>query len=221
MTRDFGTLGTNITEARQSPVLMFPGITDYHQVQIEGTGTLASPTMAIYKEGTQTDLASTLLTGSMSVSGRVIKTKSIQNLVGGSSYRVYVFFTDGGIPTARQYQIIVPKFGVKPSTYQFVQDPYRLDESPIVVYPGQSPTWLLAIDGQGAIAGEAMTIYKGRENSSATNLSGSITTVGRSVTLKTISGLVGGSEYIFYFTFTDDGKNTIRYCELIVPKLGA
>lgn len=220
MTRPFGTIATNKTEARESPVLMFQGISDFHLLQIDGTGTLASPTMAIYKEGGTTDLSSTLLAGSMSVSGRVIKTKTVQNLIGGSNYKVYVYFTDGGLPTVRQYLIVVPKFGVKPSKYQFAQDPYIMDESPIMVHPGQSPTFQVFVDGQGAIASETMTIYKGLEDSSSTNLSGVIVTVGRGITMKTIGSLVGGSEYIVYLMFTDDGKNTLRYLEIICPKLG-
>ena len=220
MSRDFGTVAQNITEAKESPILMWQGVSDYHHLQIDGTGTLASPTMVIYKENGVQDLSGTLLSGSMSVSGRVIKTKVIGGLIGGSNYKVYVYFTDGGVATVRQYLIIVPKFGVKPSKYQFTQDPYRIDESPLMVHPGQTYNASLVIQGEGTLASPVMTIYKGLDNSSGTNLSGSPSVVGRSITLSAITGLVGGSEYIAYITFTDNGKNTLRYLEIICPKLG-
>lgn len=58
------------------------------------TPTLASPTMYVYKNGT--DATSTYTTGSMSVSGDLITTKTFQNLVGGDALNVVIFATVNG-----------------------------------------------------------------------------------------------------------------------------
>jgi len=55
------------------------------------TPTLASPVMYVYKNGT--DATSTYTTGSMSVSGDLITTKTFQNLVGGDALHVVIFAT--------------------------------------------------------------------------------------------------------------------------------
>lgn len=55
------------------------------------TPTLASPVMYVYKNGT--DLTSTYTTGSMSVSGDLITTKTFQSLVGGDMLHVVIFAT--------------------------------------------------------------------------------------------------------------------------------
>lgn len=58
------------------------------------TPTLASPVMYVYKNGT--DATSTYTTGSMSVSGDLITTKTFQSLVGGDSLNVVIFATVNG-----------------------------------------------------------------------------------------------------------------------------
>ena len=55
------------------------------------TPTLASPVMYVYKNGT--DATATYTTGSMSVSGDLITTKTFQNLVGGDALHVVIFAT--------------------------------------------------------------------------------------------------------------------------------
>jgi len=219
---DFGTIATNLTECRESPLLWLPGVDDYLQVSIKGTGTLASPTMALYENGI--DVSGTKLTGSMSIptGSRTIKTKTIQSLIGGSIYKAYISFTDDGIAQVRELSIVCPKLGVKPSNYPLAHNTLRIAESPVLIYPGQSTTFQIAIDGQGAIgASPTMNMYKGVTDDSANVLSGSMSVSGRTITLKTISGLSGGSDYLGYVWFVDGGKNTARYFELIVPKLGS
>jgi len=222
MNFDFGTIAQNITECRESPLLWLPGVDDYLQISVAGTGTLASPTMALYENGI--DVSATKLTGSMSIpaGSRVIKTKVFASLVGGSNYKAYVLFTDDGVFTVRELTIICPKLGVNPSVYPLAHNNLRIAESPILVYPGQSFTGQVVIDGQGPIgASPTMSIYKGTANESASLLSNSLSVSGRAITLKTMSGLAGGAEYLFYVFFTDNGKNTARYGEILVPKLGA
>jgi hypothetical protein len=219
---DFGTIATNITECRESPLLWLPGVDSYLQISVAGSGTLASPTMALYENGI--DVSATKLTGSMSIptGSRVIKTKSFASLVGGSNYKAYISFTDDGISQVRELTLIVPKLGVNPSRYPMAQNNLRVDESPILIYPGQSVAFQLTIAGQGTLgASPTMAIYKGVSDESASLLAGAMAVSGRSITLKTISGLTGGSEYLVYVYFTDGGKNTVRYFEILTPKLGA
>lgn len=217
---DFGTLAKNITECRESPLLWLPGIDDNLQILIEGEGVLASPTMSLYENGK--DVSSTKLTGAMSIppGSRVIKTKTFTSLVGGASYKAYIFFTDSGVAEARELSIICPKLGVNPSRYPSAHNIFRVSESPILIYPGQSKPLSIAIDGQGEIgATPTMSIYKGT-TAAPEHLSGVMSVSGRVISLKTISGLKGGSEYIVYVFFTDGGKNTVRYFEIVCPKLG-
>lgn len=219
---DFGKIAQETIEVRESPILILPGVADYYYLQIDGTGTLASPTMAIYKG--KDDTSATNLTGSMSIptGSRVIKTKTITGLVGGSNYTVYVYFTNDGAGQVRKFDIICPKLGVNPSKYPLAYNRARVMESPILILPGQSYNAQIVISGYGEITGTpTMSLYKGLTNDSSNSLSGSMSVSGRTITLKTISGLSGGFEYLGYVYFTDNGKSTARYFEVIVPKLGA
>jgi hypothetical protein len=219
---NFGTIATNVTECRESPLLWLPGVDSYVQISVAGSGTLASPTMTLYENGI--DVSSTKLTGSMSIptGSRTIKTKSFASLVGGSNYKAYISFTDDGVPQVRELTLVVPKLGVNPSRYPLAHNTLRIAESPVLIYPGQSMTFQLVVDGQGEIgASPTMAIYKGVSDESASLLSGSLSVTGRTITLKAISGLTGGAEYLVYVYFTDGGKNTARYFEILTPKLGA
>lgn len=218
---DFGTIATNITECRESPILWIPGVDDYLQISVAGSGTLAAPTMSLYENGI--DVSATKLTGSMSIptGSRTIKTKTITSLIGGSNYKSYIYFTDDGVHTTRELTIICPKLGVNPSKYPFAHNNLRISESPFLLYPGQAFTGQVVVDGQGAIGDTpTMSVYKGTADVSADVLSNSLSVTGRAITMKTISGLSGGSDYLFYVFFVDNGKNTCRYGEVLCPKLG-
>ena len=217
---DFGTIARNITEVRESPILWIPGVDAYVQIAIGGSGTLASPTMTLWENGV--DVSATKLTGSMDIpsGSRVIKTKTFASLIGGSNYKAYISFTDDGVAQVRELTIVVPKLGVNPSRYPYAFNNLRVSESPILIYPGQSQTFQLTIDGQGTLASPTMAMYKGVADDSANVLSGAMSISARTITLKTISGLSGGSDYICYVYFSDDGKNTARYFEVVCPKLG-
>jgi len=221
MNFDFGTAARNITECRESPWLWIPGVDSYLQISVEGSGTLAAPTMTLWENGI--DVSATKLTGSMSIppGSRTIKTKTFASLIGGSNYKSYISFTDDGVATVRELSIVCPKLGVNPSKYPLAQNGLRVSESPILIYPGQSIAFQIVIDGQGTITSPTMSMYKSTTDDSATVLSGSLSVSGRAVTLKTIGSLAGGSEYIGYVFFTDGGKSTARYFEVICPKLGA
>jgi hypothetical protein len=108
--RSFSMVATNNRELLESPLVYGPSDQPVWSITIPGTGTLASPTMKLFK-GT-TDVSSADLTGSMSISGRVVTTKTMYNLVGGSDYAAYIYFTDGGVPTSRYCLFSVQKEGV-------------------------------------------------------------------------------------------------------------
>lgn len=218
---DYGTVARVNTEARESPLLWFPGVDGRIALQIDGTGTLASATMALYENGV--DVSSTKLSDSLSISGRVITSKIMSSLVGGSFYKAYFYFTDAGVAQVREVTILCVKLGTRPSSYPSLTDHLRVEESPISIYPGQSLTMSLVVDGQGVLDTPTMSIYKINTGTdlSSTLLTNSMSVTGRTITLKTIGSLAGGDEYIVYVFFNDGGKATARYFEILCPKLGA
>lgn len=222
MTLDFGTVSKNNNEVRESPLIWLQGVDTNFSLQVDGTGTLANATMVLYENNS--DVSSTKLTGSLSIpsGGRTIVSKTLQNLVGGSYYRWYIYFTDSGIANVREGSIIVPKLGVSPSrTYPSAIDRFKIAESPVLMYPSQSLSAVLVIDGEGEIGNSpTMVIYKKTSDDSSNVLSDDLTVTGRLIALKTIGNLSGGFEYIVYVYFTDNGKNTARYFEIICQKLG-
>lgn len=215
MTFDFGTVSKQNQEIRESPLLWLPGVDSSLSVQVDGEGTVTDASMVLYENGR--DVTSTLLTGSISISGRVITTKTFQNLVGGNNYKYYIYFSDDGLRSVLEGTIVCVKLGVKPSTYPGLIDRFRVSESPILIYPNQDYNATIQIDGQGEIDNVTMTAY--RKTSIADVLTGTVTVTNRNIGLKTIENLTPG-EYIVYVYFTDDGKETVRYLEILCPKLG-
>jgi hypothetical protein len=216
---DFGMIGKNKTEARESPILWFPGVNDYFQYQVDGTGSITAQSMYLYENGV--DVSSTKLSGSLSVSGRVIKSKVISSLVGGNIYKVYFYFTDSGVQYVHEVSIYCPKLGVNPSHYPLAHNTMRIKDAPILIYPGQVFTASMSVEGNGVIASPTMYVYKGLNDDSANALSSdAIVVTGRNIQLKSIQNLSGGTSYLLYVFFTDDGRSTCRYAEIICPKLG-
>lgn len=220
MNSDFGSIAQNRIEVKEGNIMMFPGVNDFRTISVDGSGTLASPTMTLYQKST--NVSATYLSGSMSVVGRTIQTKTFTGLVGGNEYTAYIYFTDDGSTTARIINIVCPKLGINPSRFQQTDfKKYRVSEAPIMILPGQSLTGVLTVAGYGTISGTpTMNVYKKINDDSANVLSGSTSISGREITLKTISGLAGGSDYIAYVYFTDNGKSTMRYFDIVCPKLG-
>jgi hypothetical protein len=106
--RDFGQVATNRMEVLESPLTILPAVQPIFTITIGGTGTLASPTMKLYK-GTK-DISSTGLSGSMSVNGRTITCKQITGLSAGD-YAFYIYYTDGGVADSRFCRFSVPREG--------------------------------------------------------------------------------------------------------------
>lgn len=107
--RDFGQVVTNSLEILESPLTVLGGQSPQYAINIPGSGTLASPTMKLYK-GSK-DVSSTCLSGSMSISGRSITTKTFINLSPGD-WVFYIYFTDNGVADERFCRFYVPREGV-------------------------------------------------------------------------------------------------------------
>lgn len=220
MIRDFGSIARNKVEIKEGAIVMLQGVDTDISIQVDGSNAITNEEMSLF-EGVR-DVSGTKLSGTMKVNGRRITTQTFTGLRGGLEYAAAIFFKDGGVGTSRLVNIHCLKYGVSPSNYQqsdFLR--YRLDESPIMVLPGQSFPTKVAIAGYGEISNPSMSIYQGTSNKSSSLLSGSMSISGREITLKTIANLVGGNRYLVYMLFQDDGKNTWRYAELICPKVGS
>lgn len=220
MIRDFGSIARNKVEIKEGAIVMLQGVDTAISIQVDGSNTITNEEMSLF-EGVR-DVSATKLTGVMKVNGRRITTKTFTGLKGGLEYGAAVFFKDGGVGTSRLVNIHCLKYGVNPSQYQqsdYLK--YRIEESPIMVLPGQSFPVGVSIAGYGVISNVSMVVYKGASDVSAGVLSGGMAVNERTITLKTISNLVGGNRYLMYLLFQDDGKNTWRYAELICPKVGS
>lgn len=216
---NYGTISKQNLEISESPLLLLPGVDTTLSVSVKGAGTLSDATMVLYENGN--DVSSTKLSGDIVISGRVIITKTFIGLVGGNFYKYYIYFTDNNVETAREGTLVVPNFGIHPVRYHpSATNRVYINESPITIYPFESKVLVLNVEGQGEITSPSMMVYKGTSNVSSSVLSGSITATGRDITLQEIGNLSGGNEYLIYIYFTDDGKSTCRYLEVICPKLG-
>jgi hypothetical protein len=218
--RDFGSVSQNRVEVLEGTVVMLEGVDHPWFVQVKGTGTLASATMILYEGGA--DVSGSKLSGSMVISGRVIKSKVLTGLIGGSEYQAVILFTDDGVASARVINIQCLKLGVNPSIYQHSDYwKHRVLESPVMVLPSQSFNSAVSVEGSGAIgATPTMYAYKGTSIDNDV-LSGSASATGRTISMKTISSLSGGVLYLIYLIFTDGGRNSWRYFEVLAPKEGA
>jgi hypothetical protein len=106
--RDFGQVATNSLEVLESPLTLLPGVEPVFSINVAGSGVIDTPTMKLYK-GSK-DVSATNLTGSMTVSGRIIVCKKITGLTPGD-WVFYVYFNDGGNLTERFCRFYVAKEG--------------------------------------------------------------------------------------------------------------
>lgn len=93
-------------------------------------------------------------------------------------------------------------------------------ESPLTLLPGMSPIFTINVSGTGTITTPTMKLFKGSKDVSSTNLSGSMSVSGRTVTTKQLTSLTPG-DWAFYIYYLDDGIATERFCRLYVGKEGA
>ena len=217
---DYGKIAKNKVEIKEGTIVMLTGVDTNISIQVDGSNDITTPTMALY-QGVR-DVSDAHLIGSMAVNGRRITTKTFTSLKGGVEYGAAIYFKDGGVGTSRLVNIVCLKYGVNPSHYQQTDyQKYRIEESPIMILPGQVFTASVTISGYGEITNPAMYMYKGTTNVSSGVLTGSMSVSDRTITLKSVSNLVGGNSYLLYLLFQDDGKDTWRYAEIICPKIGS
>jgi len=80
----------------------YAGSAPVYTIKLEGVTTITNDeTLLMYVYKGSTDVTSTYTTGSMSVSGNTITTKTFQSLVGGDQLYVTIFCTADGIKDCR------------------------------------------------------------------------------------------------------------------------
>ena len=85
---------------------------------------------------------------------------------------------------------------------------YWVKESPQTIVEGEEPIFSMVVPGVTTVTNDAtlvMYIYKGNTDTSATNLSGSMSSAGNVVTLKKLTALVGKNQYVITVFGTADG----------------
>ncbi len=81
----------------ESPVTRVQGDSYPYVITYPGTTAIVNPTCKIYQKGSESDLSSTLLSGSASTNGSTtVTTPIIQALSGGETYRLVITATVDG-----------------------------------------------------------------------------------------------------------------------------
>ncbi len=93
------------------PIYAREGDVAPYAIPISGASTVTSPTMFMYKEGSTSEVSSTYFTGSMSVSGTTIITKTPQNLKKGDWVLSIWAVVDGYNQNVRTYPFKVKRKG--------------------------------------------------------------------------------------------------------------
>jgi len=95
---------------RESPRYLVAGSEPQYSITFSGATTVSAvgATMEIYKNGSGSDLSSTLLTGSLSASGNVLTLKKCQSLV-GNTYTISIKCTVDGVVEVRKLELVVQK----------------------------------------------------------------------------------------------------------------
>jgi hypothetical protein len=109
MPQSFNTIAVNQTYVNENPLVFWVGSSAIFNINWLGTGTLTSPTNALYRN--KEDVSATYLSGSTTVSGRVQTTKLATFTVPGE-YEMYFTVTDGSMARVKALRILVKKLGV-------------------------------------------------------------------------------------------------------------
>lgn len=80
-----------------------------YAIQIKGATTITAATTSIYKNGS--DVTSTNMTGTSSISGTIINLPTCISLVGGNTYIIACVFTADGVQAVRKIKVVVQKDG--------------------------------------------------------------------------------------------------------------
>ncbi len=109
MPANFNTIGINNPYVNESPMVYFVGSTHSFDFNYLGSGTLATPVNALYRN--KEDVSATYLSGSTTVSGRTVTTKVCTFSLPGE-YELYVTVTDNGMVRVKALRILIKKLGV-------------------------------------------------------------------------------------------------------------
>lgn len=96
-----------------------------------------------------------------------------------------------------------------------------VNESPIALVEGEEPVFTVTIAGASTIASPSVKLYKGGQDVTSTNMTGSASTNGTTnVTLPKIVSTKGGNTYIAAITATINGVVEIKKVKFYVQKPG-
>jgi hypothetical protein len=109
MPSSYNTIAINQVYVNESPLVFWVGSTAIFNFNYLGSGTLASPTNALYRN--KEDVSATYLSGSTTVSGRVVTSKLCTFSLPGD-FELYITVTDGSIIRVKALRILVKKLGV-------------------------------------------------------------------------------------------------------------
>jgi hypothetical protein len=97
-----------------------------------------------------------------------------------------------------------------------VREDIWLNESPVVLVAGASRTYTITYEGVAAVTSPSAIAYKDSTDVSGTVFpAGSITASGATVTLKPLTGLLGGEVYVIAITATADGNLDVRKLKVL------
>jgi len=92
-------------------------------------------------------------------------------------------------------------------------------QSPVTMVAGETRTFTMAYVGQATVSSPVATVYKGTSDGTTVCMpSGTASASGNVVTLKPMTGVVGGETYIVAVTTTIGGNTDIRKFEVAAKK---
>lgn len=103
--------------------------------------------------------------------------------------------------------------------YTIAVNQVYVNESPLVFFVGSAPIFNINWLGTGTLSSPTCTLYRKREDVSATYLSGSTTVSGRVQTTKQATFSVAG-DYELYVQVTDGSIVRVKAIRILIRKLG-
>lgn len=95
----------------ESPVDLTEGDQPTYSITFDDATTVASGSLAIYKNGSGSDISVTnsMTNGSFAYSGNVVTLPTLKNLVGGNRYVVAITITVDSVVEVRKLELVVQK----------------------------------------------------------------------------------------------------------------
>lgn len=102
-----------------------------------------------------------------------------------------------------------------------MSDNIWVKESPLAIVEGAEPVYTLTVEGASTIASPSVKIYKGGQDVTSTNMTGSASTNGTTnITLPKIVSVKGGNVYVVVITATINGIVEVKKMKIYVQKPG-